>query len=209
MLDLKSILTSCFTGTVPAIAQDLTDLERNLDVVLPSDYKELLLWSNGCFGTVGSARYVFWNTKDINPRNESARIFHYLSKKFIGIGSNGEGKFYGLDYTNGNYPPVFVIVPMGDLDPESKFIVGNSITEALIKSHRNEFNDRTYDDRDDVIPSQEILNIKISNMRYAAEKYWVAKQYREYLDAISPLSENIGEIDKKRIALARKFLKII
>lgn len=199
-------LSENFSRSLPATQQDIEFLEGKLKLVLPPDYLRLLYWSNGFSGAVGSAKYFFWSIDEILNRNVSAKIWHYLSSGFVGIGSNGGDKFYGLDYTHNINAPSFSIVPMGDLCNESKYIIAECIIDAFELSLNDGFDDMTYDDMENVELSPEIARIKLTNKRRVADDFWTKKNYGEYIEAVEVLGSDASNLDLRRRIFAEKMV---
>ncbi|WP_338849537.1 SMI1/KNR4 family protein [Massilia sp. W12] len=158
MTGLINILPPTFNLSSGAKSTDISDLEKLIKLKLPNDYKDFLLISDGGEGRIGSAYFLFWPISKLYERNHSANIFNYMGEQFLGIGTNGGGECYALDYTNDRENPKFVVVSLGDLDHSEKFIIADSISQGLENARNGVFDDSTYNEPSNVILSKEILD---------------------------------------------------
>lgn len=204
MDSILDLLPQSFLRPARATIEMVTQLESTLGVSFPDDYKEFLLASNGGEGKIGSAYFLFWPVENIASRNLSAQITRYMSDKFIGVGTNGGGECYAFDYTTQSKEPQFVIVPLGDLDHSSKFIIADTFTEAIRKAKSGEFDDGEYNAVEVPVVSSEIKAIKLTNVRHKAESLWQKKKYGEYCDLMQQISSDWTEIEKRKVDMARK-----
>lgn len=191
----------------PATEAKLSQAESELGVVFPEDYREFLLWSNGGEAKVGDAYFSLWRVDDIKKRNMSASIAKYMSSLFLGIGTNGGDECYALDYSIDINFPKFAIVPLGDLDHESKFIIASSMTEAFEKALNGGFSDADYNSREAGPLTQEMLNIRNSNIIYEAEKLWQKKEYSKYIEMLEIPGVDLTDLLRKKLAMAKKMTK--
>lgn len=112
---------------------DIQQVELDLNVTLPHDYKQFLLWSNGGEGYIGSNYFSFWTIQELKELNASYRINHYLPG-ILGVGTDGGGECYALDFRSDPSAPAFVRVPLGDLDIESVIPIASSLQEGFEKA---------------------------------------------------------------------------
>ena len=96
----------------------------------PEDYKTLLQWSNGGEGSVGTIYLSLWGIEEIEKFNEDYRINRYLPG-LLGIGTDGGGECYALDYRASPIPPSFIQVPLGDLDFASITVLGATFRDGI------------------------------------------------------------------------------
>ncbi len=179
-------------------------VEQEFNIVFPDDYKEFLHWSNGGEGQIGSAYFLFWSIENISKRNKSAFITKYMSEKFLAIGTNGGDECYALDYTGNTSNPQFAIVPLGDLDHESKFIISSSITEAIEKSIQGKFSDLEYYSQENTELSQEVKEIMHSNVRIEAENAWRERKYPVFIYLLEGIKGNLSDTELKKLLYAKK-----
>ncbi|MVT27837.1 hypothetical protein GO496_00825 [Acidovorax citrulli] len=182
----------------PADERAIARVESELDVVFPVDYREFLLWSNGGQAQVGSAYFSFWRVWDIVDRNISASIKKYMSPLFVGIGTNGGGECYALDYSDDISSPNFVIVPLGDLDHASKFVIASSLAGVFEKSLNGDFSDADYNDNEIGPLTEEMLNIRRKNIMYEAENYWQKKEYSKFIALLSKSELDLTDLMRKK-----------
>ena len=107
---------------------DIGIVEEQLHIVFPEDYLEFLKWSNGGEGYIGKNYVSLWKVEDLEVLNREYQIQTYLSKGYLGIGTDGGGICYGFCLEK-----QFAIFkcPLGDLDINEITIVANSIKDFL------------------------------------------------------------------------------
>jgi cell wall assembly regulator SMI1 len=120
-------------GRTGANSSEIKQAEYDLGVRLPGDYKSFLLWSNGGEGAVGDAYLSLWEVGRLKELNEMYRIRFYLPH-CLGIGTDGGGECYALDFRHDPENPVMIQVPLGDLDYQPAVTVGNSFQGWLEKT---------------------------------------------------------------------------
>ena len=105
---------------------DIVIVEEQLHIVFPEDYLEFLKWSNGGEGYIEKNYVSLWKVEDLEVLNREYQIQTYLSKGYLGIGTDGGGICYGFCLEK-----QFAIFkcPLGDLDINEITIVANSIKE--------------------------------------------------------------------------------
>ena len=105
---------------------DIGIVEEQLHIVFPEDYLEFLKWSNGGEGYIGKNYVSLWKVEDLEVLNREYQIQTYLSKGYLGIGTDGGGTCYGFCLEK-----QFAIFkcPLGDLDINEITIVANSIKD--------------------------------------------------------------------------------
>jgi cell wall assembly regulator SMI1 len=135
MRDLIEKIKHTWSKGQETTESDIRRIETDFDVKLPDDYKEFLLWSNGGEGQIGGLYLSIWPIERLRELNEGYAINHYLPG-ILGIGSDGGGKCYGLDYRDNAVAPRFVQVPFGDLDFESLTVLGRTFREGLEQALR-------------------------------------------------------------------------
>ena len=105
---------------------DIGIVEEQLYIVFSEDYLEFLKWSNGGEGYIGKNYVSLWKVEDLEVLNREYQIQTYLSKGYLGIGTDGGGICYGFCLEK-----QFAIFkcPLGDLDINEITIVANSIKD--------------------------------------------------------------------------------
>ena len=105
---------------------DIGIVEEQLHIVFPEDYLEFLKWSHGGEGYIGKNYVSLWKVEDLEVLNREYQIQTYLSKGYLGIGTDGGGICYGFCLEK-----QFAIFkcPLGDLDINEITIVANSIKD--------------------------------------------------------------------------------
>lgn len=188
----------------PAHDAAIAQAEQALALAFPPDYRAFLSWSNGGEGRVGTAYFCFWSVETILARNVSAGIGKFLSSRFVGIGSNGGGECYALDYTAGAASPVFSVVPFGDLDPASAFAIAPTLSEALEKARCGGFSDAEYNANASGPLTEQMRALQAKNALLKAEACWQAKDYRGYLAWMRRPGVEPTPLSMKRMDIARK-----
>jgi hypothetical protein len=110
----------------------LVRTEKLLGVSFPEDYKEFLRWSNGGEGSFGDYALFLWSTDDLICDNDDYEIPQWLPG-VIGIGSDGGGNAYILDFRKSPEFPRLAVVPMGALSDECVEPLGDSFREGLLR----------------------------------------------------------------------------
>ncbi|MES2262211.1 MAG: SMI1/KNR4 family protein [Pseudomonadota bacterium] len=186
----------------PANANNITEVEKILGIRFPIDYVEFLEWSNGGQAKLGSAYFSFWPIQELIESNSAYSVPKYMTNKFIGIGTDGGDNLYALDFTKSDIPN-FSIVPLGDLDPESKFTISPNLSEGIQKALNGEFDDSDYGTHPEVILSDEIIAIKMINIRCKADEAWQKKEYRKYIDLLDGVKDRLTEVELKKLNFAK------
>jgi hypothetical protein len=101
-----------------ARADQIRQAEAALGVQFPPDYSSLLSWSNGGEGQIGNRYLSIWSSDEIRQLNDDYQIGRYLPG-VVGIGTDGGGQCYALDYRSDAKAPQIVQCALGDLDFES------------------------------------------------------------------------------------------
>jgi len=101
-----------------ASPEDIGDTERTLKVRFPADYCTFVEWSNGGHGLIGKTRLALWELDELEQLNSDYQISSYLPGVF-GIGTDGGGECYALDFRKSRDMPALIQVPLGDLRKES------------------------------------------------------------------------------------------
>jgi hypothetical protein len=111
----------------PATDQQIADLEKQLKIVLPADYKDFLKVSNGFAGTVNN--FVV----DIDPVDKIYESTNVTCSKFfpwaVYIGTNGGGEMFVIDKRQTPYR--FGLLPL--IADEADFIPLGETFEMLIR----------------------------------------------------------------------------
>ena len=110
---------------------DIGIVEKQLHIAFPEDYLEFLKWSNGGEGYIGENYISFWKVEDLEVLNREYQIQTYLSKGYLGIGTDGGGICYG--FCLGKEFAIFKC-SLGDLDIKEITIVANSIKDLFCRA---------------------------------------------------------------------------
>ena len=106
-----------------------------MNISFPEDYLFFLEWSNGGEGYIGENYVSLWKVEDLEALNKEYQIQTYLSKRYLGIGTDGGGVCYGFCLEK-----QFSIFkcPLGDLDINKINIVADSIGDFFAKALKEE-----------------------------------------------------------------------
>jgi hypothetical protein len=129
MLSLSTLeLLKAVTTNTPATPDLIAAVESELTAKLPSDYRDVLLYSNGFEGAVGSEGWLqLWPTQDIVDFNFAAEYPVNLPG-VIAIGSNGGGFDYGIDLRH-ELPRYVMFDP---ISPQKDIFDGGATFEELL-----------------------------------------------------------------------------
>lgn len=131
----KEILITWFRND-PAAQDEIIKTEKALKkegiirAGLPNDYTSFLLLTNGGEGWVGSRYVSLWRIEEVQALNKSYQIDHYLPG-IVGVGTDGGGQCYALDFRYSSINPTLVQVPLGDLGIVSLVLIGESFGDGL------------------------------------------------------------------------------
>jgi SMI1 / KNR4 family (SUKH-1) len=110
----------------------LEAMEREFELRLPDDYRQLMLFSNG-----GG---LYEHATSINLEPAETLMWHNLDERFreslpgmFVIGDDGGGSLYFYDPRNqlGQGAYSIFLVPLGTLSLDKAFLVGHSISEVI------------------------------------------------------------------------------
>ncbi|MDQ1835215.1 SMI1/KNR4 family protein [Massilia scottii] len=202
MSDLVNLIRDKWHTKPPATSTEISEVEQAMAVKLPADYVELLSWSNGGEAKIGTAYISIWPVQDVPRRNLSASITKYMGARFIGIGTNGGDELYALDYTD-NKEPTFAIVPLGDLDPKSKFIIADDLTQGFQKALEGSFDDGEYNAQEGSPPTEDLVRIRMTNVRVEAEKLWQEKDYKALVGLLESVVSDLTPAELKKLNYAK------
>lgn len=125
---INLISANCYKEEA-ATASQIEQMESDLGITFPNDYKEVMLWSNGCSSRIGNVSLRLWRLSELKQLNIDYQLVKYVPQ-IIGIGSDGGPNCLGLDYRSRSTPN-YVLVPVGDVDYESTEVLGATLAEAL------------------------------------------------------------------------------
>jgi hypothetical protein len=126
---IETIAPSWFKKT-GATTEQIKQAEAALGVGFPSDYKTFLSWSNGGEGQIGNRYFSFWSAEEIKELNDDYQISKYLPGS-VGIGTDGGGECYALDYRMYPETPSLIQCPLGDLDFSSIVVLGSTFRDGI------------------------------------------------------------------------------
>jgi len=92
----------------PASLNTIEEVEKSLGIKFPSDYVDLMLFTNGCEGSIGESYIVMWPIEEIVQNNEDFEVEEYVPGLIL-FGSNGSGEAFGFDIRTEK--PSYIMVP--------------------------------------------------------------------------------------------------
>jgi hypothetical protein len=117
------------SGRAPASAHAIADVEKELAVRLPDDYKEFLRVTDGYAGSIGEDGYIdLFATQQIVELQRGYEFDRDLPG-FLLIGSNGGGEAFGFDKRT--EPWNVVMVPFIGTEWKVSIVVGNTFNKFL------------------------------------------------------------------------------
>lgn len=137
MEELIEIIAPSWFKKDGAIAEQIKQAEAALGIEFPSDYKTFLSWSNGGEGQIGNRYFSFWSSEEIKQLNEDYQISKYLPS-IVGIGTDGGGQSYALDYRMSPENPPLIQCPLGDLDFSSIVVLGSTFRDGVERAMSSE-----------------------------------------------------------------------
>lgn len=111
---------------------DFESIEEEYSVHLPTEYKELMRLSNGGERQFANTYLSLWQVEKIIELNRSYKVQHYLSKKLICFGNDGDLGWV-FDFRGSETEPAVALVSLGDLDVHSIRPVAETFSEFLNK----------------------------------------------------------------------------
>jgi SMI1 / KNR4 family (SUKH-1) len=108
---------------------ELRQLEKDLRVGLPADYRQFLLLSDGYNGDVGAKGYAqLWSVRELPSNNEGYEVRSCVPDLTL-IGSNGGPTAYGIDLHDGSVS--FVSIPFVPMTRDEIRWLGGTFAEFL------------------------------------------------------------------------------
>jgi hypothetical protein len=125
-------MCKCWSKKPGAQLTRIAVVEASLSRVLPEDYRRLLIWADGGEWHIGGRQVYLWSTSELEKLNNDYQIPFWLPD-VLGIGTDGGGQCYALDYRQKNVDPVVVTVPLGALFKDEITVCGASL-EACFRA---------------------------------------------------------------------------
>lgn len=108
----------------------LNNIEKQMNLLLPSDFKHFMQWSNGGEAKLSKIYLSLWEAEKIILLNHEYKIQQYLGENILGIGSDGGPICFLLDYRD-QLNPSFSSINFGDLDPKEIKKIASSFTIGM------------------------------------------------------------------------------
>lgn len=105
---------------IDVFIEQIYELEKQLEIKLPSSYKEFLIRNGAGEGYQNDFYLSLWSIKDLLSLNNDYQIHKYLTNDFLAFGTDGGSNCFLFNIKN-NFK--IYICSLGDLDiKELKFI---------------------------------------------------------------------------------------
>ena len=114
----------------PATKIMIEKVEKEWNISLPCEYKQLILFSNGIEGPIGKANYLsIWPINELIELNQEYAVDEFLSGiKYFG--SDGGDIAYGFEFDHDR--TTIIEIPFDSINKEEVKKYGESFFEFLI-----------------------------------------------------------------------------
>ena len=109
-------------------------VEKEWNISLPCEYKQLILFSNGIEGPIGKANYLsIWPINELIELNQEYAVDEFLSGiKYFG--SDGGDIAYGFEFDHDR--TTIIEIPFDSINKEEVKKYGESFFEFLIENNK-------------------------------------------------------------------------
>ena len=90
-----------------AQGEAIYQLERELNIKLPDEYKDFMQYSNGGVGTIGDNYLEIWPIEEINSSNQELLVEEFAPGLLL-FGGDGANELFAFDTREANLPVVNV-----------------------------------------------------------------------------------------------------
>lgn len=112
----------------PASVQTVADIEKELALSLPEDYKEFLRFTDGYAGPIGEGYIDLFAAQQIAEMQRGYEVEQNVPG-FLLIGSNGGGEAFGFDKRT--HPWKVAMLPFIVMDWKDSIFAGNTFADFL------------------------------------------------------------------------------
>ncbi|OPX42028.1 SMI1 / KNR4 family protein [Ruminiclostridium hungatei] len=113
----------------PASEKGISDVELEMGINFPVQYKEFMLESNGAEGRIGENSYLaIWSVEEIVPLNKDAKVEEF-TPGLVFFASDGGGMAYAFDKREENVS--IVEIPDDSIHIEDAKLIGKTFNEFL------------------------------------------------------------------------------
>lgn len=118
----------------PATKIMIEKVEKEWNISLPYEYKQLILFSNGIEGPIGKASYLsIWPINELIELNQEYAVDEFLSGiKYFG--SDGGDIAYGFEFDHDR--TTIIEIPFDSINKEEVKKYGESFFEFLIEKNK-------------------------------------------------------------------------
>lgn len=113
----------------PASEKGINDVELEMGINFPDQYKEFMMESNGAEGSIGENSYLaIWSVEEIVPLNKDAKVEEF-TPGLVFFASDGGGMAYAFDKRDENVP--IVEIPDDSIHIEDAKLIGKTFNDFL------------------------------------------------------------------------------
>ena len=118
----------------PATKIMIEKVEKEWNISLPGEYKQLILFSNGIEGPIGKASYLsIWPINELIELNQEYAVDEFLPGiKYFG--SDGGDMAYGFEFDHDR--TTIIEIPFDSINKEEVKKYGESFFEFLIENNK-------------------------------------------------------------------------
>lgn len=125
-MNIPPMLATCETRP-GATVEAVNEVEAELGVQLPDDYKGLVEQSNGLEGFASNDEYIIlWQVEDLTKRNSEYGTAEFVPGVIL-LGTNGSNTGLGFRVKDRRY----VTVPLVGMEPSAIVVVGDEVTSLV------------------------------------------------------------------------------
>jgi len=132
----RDILLARFNPNAPATAAAIDTCQANLKFVLPADYVQFLLRSNGGEGFIGESYVILDRVEELIKFNAGYEDDDFVPWFFF-FGSNGGGEGFAYDLSSPALP--IIAIPFIGLEPSVALPLGADFASFLESLHTLEW----------------------------------------------------------------------
>ncbi len=112
----------------PATKEQIEITQEKMGILLPAEYVDFLLKSNGYEGSIGESYVAIWNIEELITLNDAYEVKEFAPHLIL-IGSDGGGEAYGFDTRSKEFPIINTqFIGMG---MEDEIVLGHSFNEFI------------------------------------------------------------------------------
>ena len=109
--------------------EDIAQIEAELRITFPTDFRAFLSWSDGGEGFLGVGYVSILSARELREAN--SEDFREIFPRLVRIGGNGGLEGYCLDYRIDASRPGMVAIDLNNPTADSYWQLGTSFTQAM------------------------------------------------------------------------------